>query len=40
LLLDENQTKAKEGLKRINITISMPWWIEKGNISVALVSSN
>ena len=24
LLLDENQTKAKEGLKRINITISMP----------------
>jgi tetratricopeptide (TPR) repeat protein len=24
LLLDKNQTKAKEGLKRINITISMP----------------
>jgi hypothetical protein len=28
LLLDENQIKAKEGLKRINITISMPWGME------------
>jgi hypothetical protein len=40
LLLDKNQTKAKEGLKRINITISMPWGLELGNISVALVSSS
>jgi hypothetical protein len=37
LLLDEGQLRAKEGLKRINITISMPWGREDGSIAVALV---